>query len=361
MKFVVIPWYGHTFEQMFARYSPFFRDGVLEYTAYMFKKCCENSGIEILPFSETAVQECDAILHFDTLRKDVLRKYNTKCHLYIASEPAIVTKANSDSRLRKLSKYVYDAVVTTHAPIDANNIYQFLWPRDFPVTAIPKVEDSFHEKKLACMFAGNKYALGKHEQYSIRRDIVHYFEKHSADDFDLYGRGWDGPYKKFRVYRGPSDDLLETSSHYKFSFCLENERFVKSNITEKIFDTMIAGTVPVYEGMDDIEDFVPADCFIRYGKFAAIEDCVEYLRNMPEKEYMQYKKNIERYILSDETRKKFSAENMRDQIVRACQEQTVPKKHRALWLLDIYWLEQKIYNLLCRLQKYYDYITLKIR
>lgn len=360
MKCVVIPYSGHSFDQMFLKYSPFFKNVPLEYSAYMFKRYCENTGIEILPFNETTVRECDVILHFNVFRGNVLKKYNEKYHFYIAREPNIVIRAHRPKKLEEISRYVYDAVVTTHSFEKKDSIYQIRWPIYFPAQIVAKDNIDFAEKKLACMFAGNKYAFGEHEQYSIRRKIVAYFEKYDPDDFDLYGIGWDDSHRKLKVYRGSVDDKLEISSHYKFAFCLENERFVKANISEKIFDAMIAGTVPIYEGIEDIEDFVPKNCFIRYSNFNSIEDCVKYLKSMTEDEYMQYKKNIEQYILSEETRSKFSAKNMRDQIVRAYQERTAPKKHRALWLLDLYTVEQKIYNILCRLQKYLLILKMKI-
>lgn len=358
-KYIVVPYPGHTFEQMFRMWSSFLQEGACESYPYMLKRSFSKSDIELCPPTEETFAQSKVMIHWDIFDVKLIKKYPKKKHLYIASEPAIVCIAHTKYNIQKLSALVYDAVITTHGEINTERVYQVRNPRAFPKQRIAKDDVVFHDKKLACMFAGNKYAFGKHEQYSIRRKIVRYFEKYAADDFDLYGHGWDGPYKRFKVYRGPADDKLEVSSHYKFSFCLENERFVKSNITEKIFDAMIVGTVPVYEGMDDIEDFVPANCFIKYSRFSSIEDCVEYLKNMSEEEYLRYKENIKRYICSDETRKMFSAENMRDQIIRAVQEQTTQKKHRALWLLDLYAIEQKAYNALCRLQKYFDYLKLE--
>lgn len=35
----------------------------------------------------------------------------------------------------------------------------------------------------------NKFSLGKHELYSLRIDIIRYFEKNGVE-FDLYGPAW---------------------------------------------------------------------------------------------------------------------------------------------------------------------------
>ena len=67
-------------------------------------------------------------------------------------------------------------------------------------------------------------------------------------DFDLYGIGWE----KELVYKGYIKDKFDTISRYKFNFCLENFYGFRGYITEKIFDAMLAGTVPVYYGDPEI-------------------------------------------------------------------------------------------------------------
>lgn len=361
MKCVVIPYPGHSFDQMFFKWSPFFKEGVCRYSSYMLKESFKEIGIELLPPSPENILQCNVVLHFGVFRKDILYKYPNKYHFYMAIEASIIAISHTRKKMIKMASYVYDAVFTTQGGIDEDRIYQVIWPIDFPREIVAKKDVPFKNKKLVCMFCGNKYAINKREQYSERRNIIQYFEEHESDDFDLYGNGWDKLYKGFRIYRGPIKDKMGISAGYLFSFCLENEKHIKGCLSEKIFDAMIAGTVPIYEGIDDIEDYVPANCFIKYSDFDSIETLVKYLKSMTEEEYMQYKNNIEQYILSDKTRDMFSAKNMRDQIVRAYQEQTSPKKHRALWLLALYAVEQKIYNILCRLQKYFLMLKMTIR
>ena len=139
------------------------------------------------------------------------------------------------------------------------------------------------------------------ELYSERMRAVEYFSR--TNDIDLYGVGWDGP--TFRVgkacvpgtfgkvampgpgqkivlrsrrlwqrafpdpllvaarsvYRGFARSKAEALSKYKFSLCFENS-ILKGWTTEKIFDCFFPGTVPVYWGAPDVQDYIPTDCYI---------------------------------------------------------------------------------------------------
>ena len=48
MKMAVITFPGHTFEQMFARWSPFFAEGTCESTYYMLRQGLKERGIELV-------------------------------------------------------------------------------------------------------------------------------------------------------------------------------------------------------------------------------------------------------------------------------------------------------------------------
>jgi len=55
---------------------------------------------------------------------------------------------------------------------------------------------------------------------------------------------------------------LDTIKTYKFTLALENA-IAKDYVTEKFYDPLVAGSVPVYLGAPNIEDFAPGDkCFI---------------------------------------------------------------------------------------------------
>jgi hypothetical protein len=66
-------------------------------------------------------------------------------------------------------------------------------------------------------------------------------------------------------------------SRYKFCLALENSR-TKDYVTEKFFDPLMAGTVPVYRGAPNIEDFAPGEkCFINADDFSSPRELADYL------------------------------------------------------------------------------------
>jgi glycosyltransferase involved in cell wall biosynthesis len=114
------------------------------------------------------------------------------------------------------------------------------------------------------------------------RAIAHFSAR---PGFHMYGYGWGGVLEDEErlvsgcldaVYQGETPDKVATLSGYRFALCFENTRF-PGYVTEKIFDSFFAGTIPVYYGAPDIADFVPEGTFVdfsRYGSFDALDDAL---------------------------------------------------------------------------------------
>lgn len=63
---------------------------------------------------------------------------------------------------------------------------------------------------------------------------------------------------------------------YKFNIAFENSR-VDGYTTEKLFDALAAGTLPIYWGNPSVKYDVPENCFINLAKFATITEAIEYV------------------------------------------------------------------------------------
>jgi hypothetical protein len=118
-----------------------------------------------------------------------------------------------------------------------------------------------------------------------RLEAIGYFCK--LGKLDLYGHGWDSLWRIPPKYRkkiypliGRSintvDDKINLLKRYKFNLCFENVRY-PGYITEKIFDAMIANTIPVYFGAPDIADFVPYEAFIDASVFSDFEELHSFM------------------------------------------------------------------------------------
>ncbi len=155
---------------------------------------------------------------------------------------------------------------------------------------------SFNEKKLCSMISTHKMSHHPQENYSARLQTIRFFEQYALNDFDLYGIGWD--MQHYPSYKGKVVSKLATLQQYKFCICYENMHDVKGYVTEKIFDVMRAGCVPIYWGASNITDYVDADCFILRESFTSTAQLYNYIAAMTQAEYENYLQAITKYLAS---------------------------------------------------------------
>ncbi|MEK7546595.1 MAG: glycosyltransferase family 10 [Patescibacteria group bacterium] len=150
------------------------------------------------------------------------------------------------------------------------------------------------------------------ELYGERLKAIKFFS--GVEGFDFYGFGWDKPpkhpfyfhYDKYvkRVWRGKVPDKLKTMSEYKFGLAFEND-ITSGWVSEKIFDCMAAGTIPVYYGAPDIDKLVPKDCFIDFRKFGGYSELNAFLRNLGPEEISKFRTAISAFLKKSPTAGKF--------------------------------------------------------
>jgi hypothetical protein len=73
---------------------------------------------------------------------------------------------------------------------------------------------------------------------------------------------------------------LDTIARYKFTLAFENS-LAQDYVTEKFFDPLIVGSVPVYLGAPNIAELAPADrCFINVADFSGPRELASYLQRL---------------------------------------------------------------------------------
>eukprot|EP01068_Selenidium_serpulae_P018278 Selendium_serpulae@DN6447_c1_g2_i2.p1 len=78
----------------------------------------------------------------------------------------------------------------------------------------------------------------------------------------------------------PQADKNAVMKQYALNFAFENGN-EKDYVTEKVFDALAAGIVPVYHGAPNIYDFLPSrDCIINVADFNSIDALGEHLQNV---------------------------------------------------------------------------------
>lgn len=227
--------------------------------------------------------------------------------LFLWEPPSQITHMYREKTFKNFSKiYTWDDDL-----VDNKKFFKLYYPELKPM--LPNLP-SFESKKLCTMVVSNKKNKHPKELYSERRKVIDFFEKQHSEDFDFYGTLWKEG--EFRNYKGAPPNKIETVKNYRFSFCYENMRDIKGYVSEKIFDAFAAGTVPIYWGASNIENFVPADCFIDRRNFSSLEELYSYLKNMTKEEYENYLDRIRKYLDSDMA-KCFSKESFHQLVIDA--------------------------------------------
>jgi hypothetical protein len=177
------------------------------------------------------------------------------------------------------------------------------------------------DRSGAVMVAGNKRAvLREGELYTERLRALSSLASSGA--IDLWGRGWDRGLgeqeEEFggavrRSYRGPTPDKYETLSRYAVAICYEN-MILPGWITEKIFDCFYAGTVPVYWGAPNVNDFIPDECFIDRRSFADDAELQRFLEGLSEYDLRDYREAA-RSFLDSEAFSPFTAETFANRLI----------------------------------------------
>lgn len=204
------------------------------------------------------------------------------------------------------------------------------FPQAFRISDLRPRE--YAEKKLVTMISSNKsvnsllksvalklcYGQEVREIYSERLKIIRYFS--STGNFDLFGYGWDKGAADDELnqglkkcYKGSVASKAETIRNYKFAICFENAIF-PGYVTEKIFDALVAGVVPIYYGAPDIADYVNSGAFIDYTKYDSPERMYEYIEKMTKAEYEAILEEGKRYLATEKF-KEFTQEKFAEKII----------------------------------------------
>lgn len=182
--------------------------------------------------------------------------------------------------------------------VDTGKLNKLYWPQPYDSEIEPYWSRGSRLNKLVVIAGNHNPRFRKPELYSRRIQAV--AELVGRDAIDLFGRGWECwwsrhsawlPYWKHRMaiakaYRGSCDSKLEVLSRYRFCLCLENMPMT-GYLTEKLFDCLYAGTVPLYLGAPDIDELVPADAYVDLRQFSDFNSMFDAVSAMSDQEWQR--------------------------------------------------------------------------
>jgi hypothetical protein len=193
----------------------------------------------------------------------------------IRQEPRVVRPQNY--RLDFLSQMSF--VIDVGRPPGSSSS-RVNWPQDWNLKILENSRnDPWVRIDKTVMINRNLMSFVPGEMYSLRRLLAQ-----RSPEIDVWGMGWQMPFIKRAIrlveelmiplrhgsqvkpssirgwfkaplsYKGPAEDKLATLSSYNYSVVIENSL---DYMSEKLFDCLFAGTLPIYVGPDPREFGIP--------------------------------------------------------------------------------------------------------
>lgn len=276
-------------------------------------------NITVGTYEKIAVEEADFFVFIDYPKQnDHVFRYATehkKKMFLISYESPIISKAALKPQLHQQFLKVFtwsDALVAS----DPEKYIKLNYLHDIKTNF--EVNNKRHKDFI--IIAGNKASSLANELYSLRYHCIKWFEKHHPESLDLYGFGWNlksfydnlyvgkvvnhynAKYRFFKnklsVYKGSVARKSDILKNYNFSICFENVYGHDGYITEKIFDCLLAGTIPIYKGAPNIDSYIPQNCFLNFDTFESVSALYHEVNQMPEERIVSYRENIREFLLS---------------------------------------------------------------
>lgn len=167
--------------------------------------------------------------------------------------------------------------------VDQSRLRKLYWPQPYPKVLESHWNNRDRLNRIVVINANHIPRSFQNELYSRRIEAMADLAKLGV--VDLYGRDWNKwwsprsmwpPYWRhyktlMSIYHGACESKYEVLSRYRFSLCFENMA-MKGYLTEKIFDCLYAGAIPLYLGAPDISELVPGEAYIDCRRFASWEE-----------------------------------------------------------------------------------------
>lgn len=256
--------------------------------------------------------------------KALLQRTDVRLKAFVIFEPPVV-----DPRLYKALPeltaafervYVHNIMGDGYSleGVDASRLRQLYWPQPRDEVILQCWERSERLERIVVINGNHIPRKVPNELYSKRIEAMAGLAPLGV--VDLYGRGWAKwwsrasmwlPYWKHRktlmsIYKGPCDSKYEVLSQYKFSLCFENMAMA-GYVTEKIFDCLYAGTIPIYLGAPDINSLIPAQIYIDCRKFTSWDEMWHEINSISDSQASRIREAGRAYINSKEFSKYYGS------------------------------------------------------
>lgn len=203
--------------------------------------------------------------------------------------------------------------------VDTRGAVKYLFPAR--ISAGP-VGDWADRPIFMSLIAANKAQAvrTRDDLYRERITTLAWFQENAPNDLHLYGSGWNLPNHPpglaakalFKILRrtgafknrgrlcwhGIAPVKRDVLLRSRFNLCYENTRGSRGYISEKLFDALSTGAVPIYWGAPNVTDYVPEDCFIDRRHFATNEALSRFLKAITPEEHARYQEAMHNFCVT---------------------------------------------------------------
>lgn len=197
------------------------------------------------------------------------------------------------------------------AGVDQAKLRQLFWPQPYLGVMEKYWSNTDRMNRIVVINGNHKPRTRTGELYSKRIRAMAALA--DAGAVDLFGRGWGRwwarsslwlPYwlnrrKLMSIYRGACPSKYEILGRYRYCLCFENMEMT-GYVTEKIFDCLYAGTIPLYWGAPDIGSLIPPETYIDVRKFASWADLWKAVSHMSDTETNAMREAGREFLNSDD-------------------------------------------------------------
>lgn len=152
----------------------------------------------------------------------------------------------------------------------------------------------------------------------------------------------------------PVPDKLAFIKDYKFTMAFENRSY-PGYTTEKILDSMLAGSIPIYWGSPDISDEFNPESFVNVHDFATLDDAVQRVIEIDQDEELYgrmisapffHDDRVPEYLTTEAILERFAAiiDNRKEFVPVSCTWRYYPR-YLVIKLKDICWLLLRMIHL----------------
>ena len=249
----------------------------------------------------------------------------------VRNEPKVVRPQNHKPALLREMDFVVDV-----GRPPSSESFQVNWPQTWDLSLLesPQARDLIRSNRVALINA-NKLSFVPGELYSLRRQLVT-----QLGQIDTWGPGWNlnlwrkvvtalkeliiamrhgagistkslkGWLDRPRTHLGLSENKLKTLSSYNYSLVIENSIEFMS---EKLFDSLFAGTYPIYVGPR--LEFFGIPRFVATQASADFDSVTRALESASEVDLASWRKRTLEWLQSEGVEESWSSSHVFEQII----------------------------------------------